>query len=195
MADKNAQEMQKDNSFALHTTTVSETKVKKLPCSWCLGIGHSPQTCQFKTAKCSKCHKLGHLARACHSPQPVKKDHGNSTRQMTASQQSKGQVRQVTDDSKEEIPDIVHVHTVREGLPGSYQVILEVNKHPIEMERDTGAIVSLISEATWRELHKSTLKSCPFVLKGYPDNKFDILGMCKVEVTTGGVTKQLPLVV
>ena len=29
----------------------------------------------------------------------------------------------------------------------------------------------------------------------YPDSKLDILGMCKVEVTTGGVTKQLPLVV
>ena len=84
-ADKNAQEMQKDNSFALHTTTVSETRAKKLPCSRCLGIGHSPQTCRFKTAKCNKCHKLGHLARACHSPQPVKKDHRNSTRQMAAS--------------------------------------------------------------------------------------------------------------
>ena len=43
--DKNAQEMQKDNNFALHTTTVSETKVKKLPCSRCLHIGHSPQAC------------------------------------------------------------------------------------------------------------------------------------------------------
>ena len=40
-ADKNAQEMQKDNIFSLHTTTVSETKAKKLPCSRYLGIGHS----------------------------------------------------------------------------------------------------------------------------------------------------------
>ena len=63
-------------------------------------------------------------------------------------------MRQVTDDSKEDVPDVVHVHTVTEGLPGSYKVILGVNKQPIEMELDTGAIVSLISEATWRELHK-----------------------------------------
>ena len=77
---KNAQEMQEDNNFSLHTTTVSETTVKKLPCSRCWGIGHSPQTCHFKTAKCNKCHKLGYLTRACHTPQPVKKDHGNSTR-------------------------------------------------------------------------------------------------------------------
>ena len=47
-SDKNVQEMQKDNNFALYTTMVSETKVKKLPCSRCLGIGHIPQTCRFE---------------------------------------------------------------------------------------------------------------------------------------------------
>ena len=39
------------------------------------------------------------------------------------------------------------------------------------------------------------LEPYPFVLKGYPNNKLDILGMCQVHVTVGGVTKQLPLVV
>ena len=63
------------------------------------------------------------------------------------------------------------------------------------MDLDTGAIISLIGEASWRKLYKPRLESCPFVLKGYTDNKLDILGMCKVEVTTGGVTKQLPLVI
>ena len=46
---------------------------------------------------------------------------------MTASQQSKDQVRQVRDDSQEEVPDIVHVHTVTEGLPDSYKVIHKVS--------------------------------------------------------------------
>ena len=111
VADKNAQEMQKDNNLSLHATTVSETKVKKLPCSRCPGIGHSPQACRFKTAKCNKCHKLGHLARASHSPQPVKRDHKNSTKQLTTTQQSKSHVRLVTDDSRGEVTDIVHVCT------------------------------------------------------------------------------------
>ena len=73
---------------------------------------------------------------------------------------------------------------------------MEVNKQPIEMELDTGAIVSLVSEVTWtRQLHKPELKPCPFVLKGYPNNKLDNLGMCQVQVTAGGATKQLPLVI
>ena len=73
---------------------------------------------------------------------------------------------------------------------------MEVNKQPIKMELDTGAIVSLVSEVTWgQQLQKPALEPCPFVLKGYPNNKLDILGMCQVHVTVGGVTKQLPLVV
>ena len=82
----------------------------------------------------------------------------------------------MTDGSKEEVHDIVHVHTVTEGLPGSYKVMLE---EPIEMELDTGTIQAYTG----------------ILSLGYPDNKFDILGMCKVEVTTGDVTKQLPLAV
>ena len=197
-ANKHSQEMQQEDSVSPHSATansVADTKAKKFPCSRCLGIGHSPQACRFKTAKCNKCHKLGHLARACHSPQSVKKEQGTSKKQTTVTQHGKGHVRQVTDEPKQEVADIVHVHTITEGLPGSYKVILEVNKQLIEMELDTGAIVSLISEATWRQLHKPVLESCPFVLKGYPDNKLDICGMCEVEVTAGGVTKQLPLVV
>ena len=100
-------------------------------------------------------------------------------------------MRQVTDPS-EQVADIVTIYTVTVGLPGSYKVIMEVNKQPIEMELDTGAIVSLLSEVTWtQQLHKPELKPCPFVLKGYPNNKLDVLGMCQIQVTAGGATKQL----
>ena len=55
---------------------------------------------------------------------------------------------------------------------------------------------NLVSETTWRQqLHEPILKPCLLVLKGYPNNKLDILGMCEVHVTAEGVTKQLPLVI
>ena len=60
-------------------------------------------------------------------------------------------MRQVTDNSGEQVAGIVTIYTVTEGLSGSYKVIMEVNKQPIEMELDTGAIVSLVSEITWRQ--------------------------------------------
>ena len=90
--------------------------------SRCLGTGHSQAMCKYKTAKCNKCHKLGHLARACHSPQPSRQDQGTTTKRQNTKQSSKGHVRQVTDNSGEQVADhdIVTIYTVTEGLPGSY---------------------------------------------------------------------------
>ena len=36
-------------------------------CHRCLGTGHSPEICRFKSARCNKCRKLGHIAGACRS--------------------------------------------------------------------------------------------------------------------------------
>ena len=91
-AAKDVQEIQQDNKFTLQaaaaTNAVTETTPKK-PCSRCLGTGHSPATCRYKTAKCNKCHKEGHLARACHSSQPSRQDQGIPKKQNTR-QQNRG---------------------------------------------------------------------------------------------------------
>ena len=56
------------------------------------------------------------------------------------------------------------------------------------MEIDTGAAVSIVSEAAWEE--ELTLKPCPLVLKGYPDNELHIMGCCDVQVQAGATIKQ-----
>ena len=167
-AAKNAEEMRRENSIqqpAAATNVVHNTdaKTKKPSCSRCLGTGHSQATCKYKTAKCSRCHKVGHLAKACYKPPPPRRQDQGATAKR---QSSKGHVRQVIDNSSEQPADIVAIHTVTEGLPGSYKVIMEVNNQPIEMELDTGAIciVSLVSEVTWtQKLHKPALKPCPLI--------------------------------
>ena len=85
-------------------------------------------------------------------------------------------MRQVTDHQTEPVADIVNIHTVLKELSASYKVVMEVNDKPLEMELDTGATVSLISEITWRQQSlEPELKPCHFVLKGHPNNKLDIL--------------------
>ena len=67
---------------------------------------------------------------------------------------------------------------------------------PLEMKIDTGAAVSIVSEATWEEkLNKPTLKPCPLVLKGYPDNELHIIGCCNIQVQAGETIRQLELIV
>ena len=96
------------------------------------------------------------------------------------------------------VADIVHIRTVsqRKSFPMGYKSNMSVNGIPLEMEIDTGAAVSIVSEATWKQqLNKPTLKPCSIVLKGYPDNPLEIMGCCDVQVQDGKTTKQLEIIV
>jgi len=205
-AAKNAKEIRIDSNatpVVEAANLITNTRSRKLPCNRCLGVGHDPTFCQFKNAKCNNCHRFGHIARTCHNQKPLRQDQDFSDRNPYRSKQrSSGNVRQVRKQSSEEfeqtseVADIVHIYTVGKGLPSSYKVIMEINNQPLEMELDTGVTVSIISESTWKQkLLEPPLQPCPFVLKGYPNNKLNILGMCDVEITAGDTTKQLPLVV
>ena len=50
-----------------------------------------------------------------------------------------------------------------------------MNEEFIEMDFDMDKAVSM-SEST-----EPSLRPCPFILKGCPNNKLDILGMCDVQ--------------
>ena len=54
---------------------------------------------------------------------------------------------------------------------------MKVNGVSLEMEIDTGAAVSIVSENTWEEkLNRPILRPYPFILNGYPDNKLHLMG-------------------
>ena len=65
------------------------------------------------------------------------------------------------------------------------------------MEQDTGAAVSLVSEATWSEqLHRPKLEPCTLKLQSYPDRNLEVLYTCLVQVqVNGGTAEALSLVV
>ena len=46
------------------THHLSSHKQPQAVCHRCLGTGHLPGVCRFKSAKCNKCHKTGHIAKA-----------------------------------------------------------------------------------------------------------------------------------
>ena len=54
----------------------------------CLGTGHLPEICRFKSARCNKYHKLGHIARACRSePSSKPNQQGQNSRATRRNQQ------------------------------------------------------------------------------------------------------------
>ena len=171
-----------------HSKHLSKNTVPTTHCPRCLGSGHEAAVCRFKTAKCHKCNKKGHIAKAC-------KSEGQRPVQSGRTKHKRGSngMHQITSG---EVANIVHIHTISESLPKSYKANMKVNGVPLEMEIDTGAAVSIVSEATWVEkLNKPTLKPCPLVLKGYPDNELHIMGCCDVQVQARETIKQLELIV
>ena len=170
-------------------------------------MGHSPQDCRFRTAKCNRCQKVGHIARACKSKgsfRTQKSNPGNSRQKPERSQSVHNISEKKSNDSspssfiREQSPaDIVHVHSVSQSVPESFKVPVEINGTPVTMELDTGAAVSLVSEATWSEqLHRPKLEPCTLKLQSYPDRNLEVLVSCSVQVQVNGdPAETLPLVV
>ena len=157
-------------------------------CYHCSGK-HSASFYHFKHAICHFCKKPGHIARAClvkaklspgqeavEKPKP----HTRCTHCIHA------------DGEPEDVYKLFHV-SERNIVP--YQVKLFVNDTPLSMEVDTGAAVSLISEATyrsmgdlWLQLNPTTVYICT-----YSGEQPEVLGSLEVAVKYGNQKADLTL--
>ena len=183
------------------------TQQQKPQCHRCLGVGHTGAVCRYKNLRCNKCKKIGHIARACRtqSPQSAQKQpqQGHGNRKGKGRPLRAHQVKVSGDDGEseqqlEEADDIadMRIHAVSPSAPRSYKVSMEINKIPITMELDTGASVSLVSEATWADkLNKPSLQPCTLSLQSYPNRSLKVQGQCQVGVSVYGREANLPLVV
>ena len=89
-----------------------------------------------------------------------------------------------------------HLFKFKETRPSPIQVSLKVEGKPLTMELDTGAAVSIITEATRRAMFQD-LKLCEssIVLKTYTDEPMQVTGQLNVHVQYGNQTEPLVLVV
>ena len=126
--------------------------------------------------------ELAQILTSCTSPREASQEKSNDPSSFTWEQSP---------------ADIVHVHSVSQSVPESFKVPVEINGTPVTMELDTGAAVSLVSEAIWSEqLHRPKLEPCTLKLQSYPDRNLEVLGSCSVQVQVNGDTAEtLPLVV
>ena len=154
-------------------------------CYRCGEVNHRPKECPFITAKCFGCGKMGHIKKACESKKP---------QDNFMSWKGKKKVNQV--DAEETVYDIFNVQ-VNNGKRFVEDVI--VNGKQLQMEIDTGASVSVISERTdaglWMKEEAPPLNSTTAVLQTYDGNKLPLLGICHVSVELDQQREVLPLFV
>ena len=110
----------------------------KLECHRC-GGKHHPSSCPCKEFSCPFCKKKGHMAKMCRKKNKNKVEQANTVIEEEEAQSG--------DDQQEEY-EMFHVCS---GQSKPYRVTVKTNGHPLSMEIDTGASVSVVGEDIFRD--------------------------------------------
>ena len=205
-AAKNAEQLSASASVDVKPETlpvvvqnVNSQKPTLSSCYRCGYKGHVPSTCRFKSAICHGCKKMGHILRACKAKgKSGKQEHRAAVVEQEWELPEDGEQSQqyhhymTQKVSKEEIVNSLESNQ----RPWFTPVMIEGEK--LDIEIDTGASVSLISEAVYRQLCKKqrpALRNTVIVLKTYTGEKFLLLGRIIVKASTPQARKgvELPL--
>ena len=159
----------------------------QLTCYRC-GGNHKANKCSFKDAEVHFCHKKGHISTVCR----------NKLKQQGKSKPPPRRTNQVETQEGTESPEYSLFHFHPEGsLP--FTVQLSVNKSLLTMEVDTGATLSLISQATYRKLWTKgdapPLHRTEARLKSYAGEPIAVEGSINVDVKYLDQYASLPLLV
>ena len=161
-----------------------ETEINQVTARSCFRCTarHSPDTCNFRTAKCRYCNKLGHIEKACYKKRREVK--------------SVKSVEQQQDEEVVEIQSVYSSSSNSRNKVSPYTVTVVVDGRPIEMEVDSGASVTIISYNLFKRFWpRTTLRSCPDTLTTWDKNKLRLIGTCKVTVEFHQHKKRLLLTV
>ncbi len=105
-------------------------------CHRCLGMGHSPEICRFKSTRCNKCRKLGHIARACRS-EPASRPtfRGQNNRATRRRHSNKAHKVDGDEESESEFVDVVtHTKTSCKILHESYTFLASWILHSLALQ-------------------------------------------------------------
>ena len=168
---------------------VLEPKKQPLTCFRCGKAGHMASSCRVsRLVVCHRCKKRGHIQKACRNQSSVPKSGPKS--KVTRP------VRRVAEEEEEEDTLLCHVrlHGTHKAPP--IVVKLRVDDCTINMELDTGASVSIMSEHTFQGLWPGrSLLSTDLKLRSYSKEPIAVLGCCYVNIGYKGQTANNVLLV
>ena len=175
---------------------------RQTTCHRCRGTNHLATECQFKDAICQKCSKKGHIARACHSTAQLPQQQTSGMRKPPGQQPNSRHTHQIAVDPENasDMSDSYEMFNLSGTQGKPYFVNVQLNNCDLEMEVDTGASLSIMSEQTYH----SFLMANPVMLgiaadhseaHTYTKEPIKVLGIITVHVCYKEQKKSMPLLV
>ena len=181
---------------SVHKTGVQQSSSQASPvagvtCFRCGWRGHTVVKCRVKRdVVCHLCGKRGHLQRICKS-----RDKGK-TRTVGHVKDAEEQEEQDASDS-DDPTNLCHLRS-SSGMTHTppMMVKVRVDDCEIDMEVDTGASHTLMSESTFTCLWPGrSLHHTPIRLQSYSKQPIPVLGCCSVNIHYQGQTGEMPLLI
>ena len=194
-AERNAQDLQGPKAERLHAVikprNVSDSAKRGEVHPMCYRCGgkHKAPDCRVKEMKCHQCGKKGHLAKVCRSKRRTEKRQSGQRR----THQLQDEVTATSDDAAYAL-----YYAPSDGSP-PLMVTMDISHAKLQMEVDTGAMKSVISDRTYRRLWSKDrappLQPTDAKLKTYTGERINVLGAITVDVTCNGQQARLSLLV
>ena len=174
-------------------------------CGRC-GGPHLADSCRFRFLNCNACGKRGHKAAVCRSGgQKRQHQHRHQNSANTSEQPSKiknDNRRGVNYVEDEEVGSDVELYRLeevnhmnnKEADPPIYATI-KINGHVRQMEIDTGAGSTILSERTWKQIGRPVLRPSWIRLKTYTGHTVTVKGEFEARVEIDGASHKLPVLV
>ena len=163
-----------------------QTSAKGTPCFYC-GAAHYSTQCRFRDAECHNCGKKGHIWKVCWSKTKAAQHSGQSKPVHRTQEDTPDQAQECT------------LYPFQDSTATPLQTTVIVEEREVLMEVDTGASVTVISEATlgsiWGTQPSPPLQPTAVKLCTYTGAEIPVVGRMEVKVQYQGQEENLPLIV
>ena len=193
--DHNAPVVKKLTATARMGTAMAQTS-----CYRCGRTNHRSDECKFRQSTCNACGKTGHIAPVCRGKPKAANGKPGSTRKHGAKKYTKTHMV----DNAQELPsssdgsdnEFQLYRVGKSALTDQIIVPLTLNGQQLDMEVDTGAALSIISEATQQRLFPmEMIHPTDVILKTYSNETLEVKGKLHLHVKYEDQTAKLTLIV
>ncbi len=155
------------------------------------GCNHLATQCRYKDTICRYCKKIGHLESVCRSKLQTARPIKGSSTPHSSSSNSKSQrnfyLEENTVSPEHSVERAYGMFSVTDGKYDPIRVNVHINGMPVEMDMDTGASATIISNSTYLQLKQEyriqELERGDIRLKTYTGEAIQVLGKVKVQVS------------